>query len=386
MKETEKKDFEEKEQSTSEEKEEMKQENKESEEPIEEEIANEIGIAETENEVSEDVSENIKESDDKESSMKEIQSEEQDEPKVSTEEIEIKAENASDAGDSEKISEEESEVISDEQSTEETSEDGEDAVIKSVTENTEEALETEAEKVSEDEPENLKDETESDTEKVQALPEEPSVQPIEDDTKQETKALEKEAKKGIFAEFKEAPYVTKKAFAVFLAGAIVISTLLGAGLASLIHYLNDPEHYFEEDESYMIEEELPSFRDDNVRPREDFNDEDLDEDGIEFRGGDAFEYPLYNEDAADSEGPLIGIYIEDIQTENGNLVKVADINGENAKKAGLKAGDIIIGYNGERIFSSYDLTSRVKSSQRGDKVTLDVVRDGQTLKITTTLE
>lgn len=374
MKETEKKDFEEKEQSTSEEKKGMKQENIVSEEPIEEEIANEIGIAETENEVSESISEDIKESDDKESSMKEIQPEE---PKVSTEEIEIKAENASDAGDLEKINEEEPEVISDEQSAEETSENDEDAVTESVTENTEGALETEAEKASED----LNDETESDTEKVQALPEETTAQPIENDTKQETKALEKEAKKGIFAEFKEAPYVTKKAFAVFLAGAIVISTLLGAGLASLIHYLNDPEHYFEEDESYMIEEELPSFREDNVRPHEGFN-----EDEMELRDGDAFEYPFYNEDAADSEGPLIGIYIEDIQTENGNLVKVADINGENAKKAGLKAGDIIIGYNGERIFSSYDLTSRVKSSQSGDKVILDVVRDGQTLKITTTLE
>jgi len=49
-----------------------------------------------------------------------------------------------------------------------------------------------------------------------------------------------------------------------------------------------------------------------------------------------------------------------------------------AEKAGLAVGDIITGIDGKAVSSSLGLTVAVRSKKKGDKVSLDVVRDGKT--------
>ena len=51
-----------------------------------------------------------------------------------------------------------------------------------------------------------------------------------------------------------------------------------------------------------------------------------------------------------------------------------------AERAGLKAGDEIVGYDGERIFSTTELMQRTMAGGDGD-VVVDVVRDGSSMQI-----
>jgi S1-C subfamily serine protease len=51
-----------------------------------------------------------------------------------------------------------------------------------------------------------------------------------------------------------------------------------------------------------------------------------------------------------------------------------------AERAGLQAGDEIVGYDGERIFSTTELMQRTMAEGDGD-VVVDVVRDGSSMQI-----
>jgi hypothetical protein len=53
-----------------------------------------------------------------------------------------------------------------------------------------------------------------------------------------------------------------------------------------------------------------------------------------------------------------------------------------AETAGLRPGDILLQYGGERIYSAQQLTSLRSSGARGAPVTVDIIRDGQPLRIT----
>lgn len=94
-----------------------------------------------------------------------------------------------------------------------------------------------------------------------------------------------------------------------------------------------------------------------------------------------------------SAKPSIGIMIQDVSKENAeyyNLkeagVYVAEVSGDNAKKAGFKKGDRVVSIEGKKIESSSDLISRVREQKIGDKVTVVVMRDGQEIEIKTILE
>jgi C-terminal processing protease CtpA/Prc len=53
-----------------------------------------------------------------------------------------------------------------------------------------------------------------------------------------------------------------------------------------------------------------------------------------------------------------------------------------AESAGLRQGDIIASYGGEKIFSTQQLTDLRSTGERGSAVTLDIIRDGQAMRIT----
>ena len=94
-----------------------------------------------------------------------------------------------------------------------------------------------------------------------------------------------------------------------------------------------------------------------------------------------------------SAKPAIGIMIQDVSEENAqyyNLesagVYVAQVTGDNAKKADFEVGDRIVSIDGNKIESSSDLISRVREHKAGDTVSVVVSRSGQEIEIKTVLE
>lgn len=77
----------------------------------------------------------------------------------------------------------------------------------------------------------------------------------------------------------------------------------------------------------------------------------------------------------------IGIMIKD---DSG--VYVAQVTGDNAKKAGFQEGDKVVSIDGKDVATSNDLVSEVQSHKSGDTVTVTVERDGQPVEIKTELE
>ncbi|MYM25181.1 Do family serine endopeptidase [Duganella sp. FT135W] len=73
-----------------------------------------------------------------------------------------------------------------------------------------------------------------------------------------------------------------------------------------------------------------------------------------------------------------------LATPEGALISNVERGGP-ADKAGLKAGDVILALNGQKIVSSVDLPSMVGLSTPGEKITLDVWRQGKPVQIAATL-
>lgn len=68
-----------------------------------------------------------------------------------------------------------------------------------------------------------------------------------------------------------------------------------------------------------------------------------------------------------------GAFVDDLEKEGP------------AAKAGLKAGDVIVGVNGEKISETRQLISKISSMPPGSKVKIDALRDGKTRSFTVTL-
>ena len=67
-------------------------------------------------------------------------------------------------------------------------------------------------------------------------------------------------------------------------------------------------------------------------------------------------------------------------------VKFADVReGSPAAKAGLKAGDIMIEFDGKAIQNLYDFTYALRGKKPGDEVKVKVTRDGKPLEVTALL-
>lgn len=61
-------------------------------------------------------------------------------------------------------------------------------------------------------------------------------------------------------------------------------------------------------------------------------------------------------------------------------------SGSAADKAGLKAGDTIVAFNGNAVTNSYSLLGYVRAATLNEKVTLTIVRDGKTMDVDVTLD
>ena len=64
----------------------------------------------------------------------------------------------------------------------------------------------------------------------------------------------------------------------------------------------------------------------------------------------------------------------------------AVVSGSPAAKAGLKADDTIVAFNGNAVNNNYSLLGYVRAAALGDKVTLTIVRDGKTMDVDVTLD
>lgn len=92
--------------------------------------------------------------------------------------------------------------------------------------------------------------------------------------------------------------------------------------------------------------------------------------------------------------PAAGISILDLTSASEAMkynvqitgVYIADITGDNAKKSGLKVGDLIYYLDDTKITSGSQLISLIQSHEVGDKVTFSVVRDNDIVKISLVLE
>ena len=67
-------------------------------------------------------------------------------------------------------------------------------------------------------------------------------------------------------------------------------------------------------------------------------------------------------------------------------VKFADVReGTPAAKAGLKAGDILVEFDGKTIGNLYDFTYALRAKKAGDEVKVKVMRDGKPLEVSVLL-
>jgi putative serine protease PepD len=84
------------------------------------------------------------------------------------------------------------------------------------------------------------------------------------------------------------------------------------------------------------------------------------------------------------EHAYLGVYID--EAANGKGARIARVRaGSPAANAGLKVGDVITVFGGQKISAADDLTSAVSSKQPGDKVTVTYARSGDTQTTDVTL-
>ncbi len=93
--------------------------------------------------------------------------------------------------------------------------------------------------------------------------------------------------------------------------------------------------------------------------------------------------------------PYIGVEIQDIdqtmakalgmKTAHGVIVQSVESNSP-AEKAGIKSGDVILKFDGSEIEHGNQLQALVASKQPGDKVTIEILRDGKREDKTVVLE
>ncbi|MFT8358291.1 trypsin-like peptidase domain-containing protein [Bifidobacterium aquikefiri] len=87
----------------------------------------------------------------------------------------------------------------------------------------------------------------------------------------------------------------------------------------------------------------------------------------------------------------LGISIQSATVESDGVTRggakiVSVTSGSPAAKAGLKTGDVIVGYDGNAVNSNYSVLGFVRASAYGAKATITVVRNGSTQNVSVTLD
>ena len=94
----------------------------------------------------------------------------------------------------------------------------------------------------------------------------------------------------------------------------------------------------------------------------------------------------------DGRGSRLGVMVRDLESAEVTSsvpggVKVADVDRDSpAEKAGLRAGDVVVEYDGERVRSARQFTRLVQETPEGRQVNLAVLRDGKRQSLTATPE
>lgn len=67
-------------------------------------------------------------------------------------------------------------------------------------------------------------------------------------------------------------------------------------------------------------------------------------------------------------------------------VLIAEVNGSNAKAAGLKKGDQIISVDNEKVSTAEGVISAIQSHRIGETVKLGIIRDGKEMTVSVKLQ
>ena len=161
--------------------------------------------------------------------------------------------------------------------------------------------------------------------------------------------------------------VTRKFLVIALAATVLVNAALSAGMMAL---------FAKNSKSKMPDMRDGGFHGNGFPGSEMFNDGDQDGSGMMTPPGDG-----QNGSFDQSSKASIGIVIK----EDSGVI-VAQVSGDNAKKAGFSEGDKIVSIDGKTVNSSEDLISEVRSHSAGDVVIVTVERDGQTIELKTELE
>ena len=81
----------------------------------------------------------------------------------------------------------------------------------------------------------------------------------------------------------------------------------------------------------------------------------------------------------DGRGAQLGVMVSDVDAKSATSgVKIDEVNADSpAEKAGIKAGDIVVDYDGERVRSARQFTRLVQETPEGRSVAIGIMRDGQ---------
>jgi len=94
------------------------------------------------------------------------------------------------------------------------------------------------------------------------------------------------------------------------------------------------------------------------------------------------------------EHGYMGVGISDVTPENAKFFDMKSANGAvvtevtpdaPGAKAGLKAGDVIVGMNGQNVSTAGELQMKVEQQQPGSTINLSVMRDGESKNVAVTL-
>ena len=90
----------------------------------------------------------------------------------------------------------------------------------------------------------------------------------------------------------------------------------------------------------------------------------------------------------DGRGSQLGVMVSDVDGKASTAgVRIDEVNEDGpAEKAGLKAGDIVVEFDGERVRSARQFTRLVQETPEGRSVTIGLMRDGKKQTLTATPE
>jgi len=90
----------------------------------------------------------------------------------------------------------------------------------------------------------------------------------------------------------------------------------------------------------------------------------------------------------DGRGSELGAMVSDVDVKSATAgVKVDEVHSDSpADKAGLRAGDIVVDYDGERVRSARQFTRLVQETPEGRSVAIGIMRDGKKQTVNATPE